>query len=207
MNDNLSFAVSGVILGITAGISPGPLIALVISETLKHGKAGGIRVALAPLCTDIPVIIITLYVISKLSNQNILLGLISLSGAAFISYLGYDCVRVKGIDTAAEAEKSGSLIRGIVANALSPHPYLFWITVGAPITLKAYKNGPAAAVLFLGAFYFFLVGSKIIIALLVDKSRNVLQNKIYIWIMRFMGIVLFAFALLFIREGVAFLIR
>ena len=207
MPHNLSFLLSGIILGFTAGVSPGPLLALVVSETLKHNKAGGIRVAVAPLFTDIPIIIITLFIITKLSDQNLLLGIISLSGAAFISYLGYDCVRVKGIDLSSEVKKPISLFRGIIANTLSPHPYLFWLTVGAPITLKAYKTGPAAAALFLIAFYICLIGSKIIISLLVDKSRNILQNNAYIRIMRVMGIVLFIFALLFVKEGIEFLLK
>ena len=207
MIDVFPFLLSGLILGITAGISPGPLLALVISETLKHNKAGGIRVAIAPLFTDIPIIIISLFIISKLSNQNILLGIISLSGAVFISYIGYDCIRIKGIELSTEGKKSGSLFRGIIANTLSPYPYLFWLTVGAPITFKAYKISLAASIQFLLAFYICLVGSKIIISLLVDKSRNVLQNKAYIRIMRVMGIALYIFALLFIREGIKFLVK
>jgi threonine/homoserine/homoserine lactone efflux protein len=203
----LPFLFSGLILGITAGISPGPLLALVISETLKQNRAGGVRVALAPLITDLPIIIFSIFIISKISGQNIVLGVISFSGALFIAYLGFDCVRTKGMEVSIDEKKTGSLIRGAAANFLSPHPYLFWITVGAPVTLKAYKTGFFASIIFLSAFYFSLVGSKIIIALLVDKSRNILQNKVYIRIMKGMGIVLLVFALLFVKEGIGFLMK
>jgi threonine/homoserine/homoserine lactone efflux protein len=34
-----------------------------------------------------------------------------------------------------------SLTKGILANALSPHPYLFWLSVGAPTMSKAISVG------------------------------------------------------------------
>lgn len=38
----------GSILGLSAGMSPGPLFALVISETIAHDIRAGIKVALVP---------------------------------------------------------------------------------------------------------------------------------------------------------------
>jgi len=34
------YLVSGMLLGLAAGLAPGPLLALVFSETFKHGKKG-----------------------------------------------------------------------------------------------------------------------------------------------------------------------
>jgi len=38
MTEGLEFLISGMIFGLAAGTSPGPLLALVFSETLKYGK-------------------------------------------------------------------------------------------------------------------------------------------------------------------------
>ena len=46
----------GILLGVSAGVSPGPLFALVIAETLHHGTKAGLRVALVPLVTDMPIV-------------------------------------------------------------------------------------------------------------------------------------------------------
>lgn len=43
----------GAVLGLSSGLSPGPLLALVISETLRHGVKAGVKVALAPIITDL----------------------------------------------------------------------------------------------------------------------------------------------------------
>ncbi|MDY6953588.1 MAG: LysE family translocator, partial [Thermodesulfobacteriota bacterium] len=49
----------GIVLGLSAGFAPGPLLALVISQTLRHNAVEGLKVALAPLVTDLPIILIT----------------------------------------------------------------------------------------------------------------------------------------------------
>jgi uncharacterized membrane protein YdcZ (DUF606 family) len=77
--------------------------------------------------------------------------------------------------------------------------------VGAPVTIKAYQENPIAAFAFITAFYVLLVGSKISIALVVDKSRAFLRNKVFIWILRILGLVLLLFAILLIKEGLSYL--
>ena len=67
------FLIAGIILGLSAGIAPGPLLTLVISETIQHNIKSGIKVALAPVITDIPIVLLTFFIISKLSSFNLIL--------------------------------------------------------------------------------------------------------------------------------------
>ena len=192
----------GAVFGLTAGISPGPLLTLVISETLRHNKTEGVKIAVAPLITDIPIVLLTIFILSKMASSDIVLGLISILGGIFIAYLGYDSIRSKGIEIDVQNLKPKSIRKGIIVNILSPHPYIFWLMVGAPITVKAYQASPVAAFVFIIAFYVMLIGSKISIALIVDKSRAVLKNKVFIWTIRILGLVLLIFAILLIKEGI-----
>jgi threonine/homoserine/homoserine lactone efflux protein len=198
----ITFLSAGAVLGLTAGISPGPLLALVISETLKHNKRTGFKIALTPLISDLPIIIFSLIILSLFACSGIALGVISFMGGVFVTYLGIDCIKTRGL--AADTYKTGMnpLGKGTIVNILNPHPYLFWITVGAPMIMKARQNSIWSVVVFFLAFYFFLVGSKIIVALLVDHSRAFLKNKTYIWIMRILGIFLLVFAVFFFCEGI-----
>jgi len=43
----LAYLLPGLALGLSAGISPGPLLTLVMTQTLKHGKGEGVKVSLA----------------------------------------------------------------------------------------------------------------------------------------------------------------
>ena len=195
----------GAVFGLTAGISPGPLLTLVISETLRHNKTEGVKIAIAPLITDIPIVLLTIFILSKMASFDMVIGIISILGGIFIAYLGYDSIRSKGIEIEIQNLKLKSIRKGIIVNILSPHPYIFWLMVGAPITIRAYQASPAAAFAFIIAFYVLLVGSKISIAMVVDRSRAFLKNKVFIWTLRILGLVLLILAILLIKEGISYL--
>jgi len=204
MVESIPFLVSGAIFGLAAGISPGPLLTLVISETLKHNRKAGIAVATAPVLTDVPIVLISLYILAKLSQSHIVLGTISILGALFIGYLAYESIAARGIEMTAKEIGIKSLRRGVITNFLSPHPYLFWVMVGAPTVLKAYEINFSSAFLFILGFYFFLVGSKIAVALMVDKSRAFLKSNAYLYTIRLLGVILLILAILFVRDGLKF---
>lgn len=202
MADAWPYLVSGVVFGLVAGLSPGPMLALVISETLRQGRRAGMLVALAPLFSDAPIVALSVFLLTQLAQSDAVLGVISLVGAAFVAYLAYESLRVTGLRVAVESPASRSLLKGVVLNFLNPHPYLFWIAVGAPTVLAASERGLAPPAVFLVSFYALLVGSKVTVALLVDRSRGFLTSRGYVWVVRGLGVVLVVFALLFVREGV-----
>ena len=205
MTDTIHFLSVGIVLGLAAGISPGPMLALVISETLRHNRAEGMKIAFAPLLTDTPIVLLTLFVISKLSNSDIVLGVIAILGGLFVSYLAYESIKTKGLDLEIQEQKPQSIRKAVMANIFNPHPYIFWLTIGATTMQNASQKSTTAVVVFIAAFYVMLVGSKVAVALIVDKSRDFLKNKAYIWTMRILGLVLLGFAVFFIKDGLEFL--
>lgn len=201
MSESLPFLISGVLFGLAAGILPGPLLTLVISETVRHNKKAGILVASAPVLTDVPIILLSVFVLAKLSDFHLLLGLLSVGGALFIAYLAYESITIKGVELNLDNIKTQSLRKGVITNFLSPHPYMFWVAVGAPIVLKAYKINSLSVIFFLLGFYLLLVGSKVIVALLVDRSKSFLKSSVYIYIIRTLGFILLIFSALYIRDA------
>lgn len=197
------FLIIGIFLGFASGITPGPLLTLVISETLMKNKKEGIKVAVSPLFTDIPIILMTALILSKISNFNLIIGLISISGSIFLCYLAYGNLFFKKPATG-NIERSRSFEKGIMVNLLNPHPYLFWFTVGAPTLLRAREVSVYAAILFITGFYIFLLGSKILIVLTVDRYRNFLESRIYEYLVKLTGILLLFFAFVFLKDGLKF---
>jgi threonine/homoserine/homoserine lactone efflux protein len=195
----------GTVLGLSAGLSPGPLLTLLISETLQHNIQSGVRVALAPIITDLPIIILTLLVLSKLSGFHNLLGIISLAGGLFILAMGYESMCTKGIELSAQESGPKSLTKGVLANALNPHPYLFWFSVGAPTMAKAMSLNISALLVFMISFYTFLVGSKILLAILIGKSKSFMSGRVYIYTMRFLGILMVLLAVVLFHDGLKLL--
>lgn len=203
----IELLIAGISLGIYAGFSPGPLLVLVISQTLKHDYKEGIKVAFAPIISDIPIIIICLLFLSIVSGYNSILGIISIIGGLYLTYLAYESFKTKGITEDINLEKPKSLQKGVALNLLNPAPYLFWITIGGPLIIPAYMENALSPLLFLIGFYTLLIGSKIALAYATCKSRNFITGKTYIYIMRILGAVLVIFALYFLNQGVQLLIK
>lgn len=201
----IDFLTIGIILGLSAGFAPGPLLTLVISETLQHDVKSGVKVALAPMITDLPIIIVTLFILGKLSNFHNVLGIISLIGGLFILFIGWESIRTKGVELNLQETRPQSLTKGILVNALNPHPYLFWFSVGAPTMTRAMRENIIAPLAFIISFYVLLVGSKIVLAILVGKSKSFLGGNVYIYIMRFLGLILWVLALVLFRDGLKLL--
>ena len=72
----ISFGLTGVLLGLSGGLAPGPLLTLVVAETLRHGVRAGIGVALVPLLTDMPIVLVTVALLHPLTDQHVPLGLL-----------------------------------------------------------------------------------------------------------------------------------
>jgi threonine/homoserine/homoserine lactone efflux protein len=201
----LASLIAGTVLGLSAGLSPGPLMSFLISQTLKHGVKEGIKVAFAPFITDVPIILIATFVLTRLATFQSVLGLISLLGGLFVSYLAYESFRTSRLDTSFQDAAPQSLSKGAIVNALNPHPYLFWLSVGAPMIIKAWAASPLTAAAFVTGFYACLTGSKIGLAVLVGKSRQLLMGRAYGYLMRVLGVLLAIFAFLLFRDGLGLL--
>jgi threonine/homoserine/homoserine lactone efflux protein len=202
VSSSFAIALMGAFFGLSAGISPGPLLTLIITETIKHNRKEGIKIALAPLITDLPIISITYFVFSKLSQFNTVLGIISILGGVFFVFLGYETVKTKVQDLQAQSIKRESLKKGITANILNPHPYVFWFTVGIPTAFKAYEISLLTAFLYFLLFYTMLIGSKVTIAIIVEKSKSFLNNRAFLFTMQILATALFAFAILLFYNGI-----
>jgi threonine/homoserine/homoserine lactone efflux protein len=196
---------AGVVLGLSAGFSPGPLFALVLSHTVRHGVREGIKIAVAPLLTDLPIILVSTFLLAKVTGSRAPLGVISLMGGFFLLYMSHETWTARRQDPETVAAGPQSLWKGVITNALSPHPYLFWLTVGAPTIIRGWETGPSAAVAFLAGFYGCLVGSKVFLAVLTARSKHLLTERAYQYLMRALGMLLLLFAGLLFRDGLSLL--
>lgn len=166
-------------LGITSGLSPGPLLTLVISSALERGVAAGVRVAVAPLVTDLPIIVLTVLVTTRLPP--IWLEMLGSAGGVVVIYLGIRTWRRAAAGSLRPGRISGAsdTWRGVAVNALNPQAWVFWMVVGGPIVTKAWARQPWEGVLFVVTFTCCLVGSKIVIASVVGRSRGRLDDRRY----------------------------
>jgi threonine/homoserine/homoserine lactone efflux protein len=190
----LAITLQALVLGLGAGLAPGPLLALVMTESLRGGPRAGMRVALAPLVTDAPIVAISWALAGSLDPQSPWLAVLALGGSIVVGHLAIEQWRAV-LPKAGAADGGRSLRRGVAVNVLSPHPWLFWITLGGPLLASATAASPWLAVLFLLVFYSLLVGTKLVLAVLTARLGQSLTGAGYRRFCRVLGFALLAFAL------------
>jgi threonine/homoserine/homoserine lactone efflux protein len=203
MLDLIEFLAMGSFLGLAAGTSPGPLLAVTISETLQYGKWEGIKVAVSPLITDLPIVLSVLFVLSHLTSYDFIIGIIAFFGASYLIYSGIESLKIKENSVELNVEKKDALKKGVIVNFGNPHPYVFWFSIGGPIIIKSLNTHVSATILFILGFYSFLVGSKVVVALIVEKSKSFINSKHYFSIIHVLGIAQIVFGLAFIKMGLS----
>ena len=193
----LTYLAFGLSMGLSAGISPGPLLALVVTASLRSGLPGGLRVALAPVITDVPIITLAVLLAGYLSPDA--LRWVGTVGAVVVVWLGIETLRAARhaelpTVTGEKADPRRELWRGVLVNALNPHPYLFWATVGAPALVTSWRESPWHTVAFVLSFYVLLLGSKVTIAWVVSRQTGGLSVVWYRRVLAVCGALLFGMA-------------
>ncbi len=206
MNLFMSLLLSGSTLGLTLGVAPSPVLTLSITQTLSRGFKEGYKVVVAAIVVDIPLLLVTVFLYSKITDLTIFLGIVSLLGGAFIAYLGYKYIVIKGINLDDKASHNDSCKQGILANLLNPNPYIFWFTVGGTIIGDALTKNIFDVVAFLLGFYSLLLLSRFCILYAVSKSTRFIKGMGYLIIIKLLGFIMLLFAVRFIINGLEYFI-
>ncbi len=139
------------VLGVTAGIQPGPLSALVIREASNKGFAAGAVASFAPMATDLPLILAAVLLLRPLSDYPAALTALSVAGAAYCCWLAWETWTLPALAAAKSAPAAGSFRQAVMVNLLNPNPYVFWFTVGGAYLTRGIAEAVTFAVVFLVA--------------------------------------------------------
>lgn len=182
----------GISLGWAAGIAPGPLNTLILATALRSGRRAGMMVAMAPLVADLPVIPLTVWLVGSLPDNAV--RFLAGGGALVLAWMAYDVLRSSVHPDPEDTQPPRDLWLGVVTNLLNPHPWLFWITVGAPLLVSAWRSGPSEAAAFLIGFYALLIGTKVALAIVVAHGRRLLDGVWYPRLVKLSGVLLLVLA-------------
>lgn len=191
-------------IGFVAGVSPGPVLTLVVAETLRGGWRRGAAVAAGPLLADGPIIALALLVLAQLPLE--LVRAVSLIGGAFLLCLAVaTCLNARQARPLGRERLSarGGLLQGLLARMLSPNPYLFWFLVGAPLVLQGSQEHWLAAPSFLFGYYSTIVGSNVALALALHRWVGLFAERVYRSVLLIGSAILGAYGLGLLGRGVA----
>ena len=179
---------------------------LVVAHSVRHGTRKSVKVAIAPLITDLPIIGLAVLALTGVTQADRFLGAITIGGATFLAYLSCESLTVGPQSAVADPPRARSLRTGVIVNLLNPHPYLFWLTVGAPSVIRAGESGRLAILGFLGSMYGCLIGSKMLLAAVADRSGGVLTSRLYVFTIRVLGVALALLSLLLLRDSLRYVV-
>ena len=194
---------AGIALGIIEGIKPGPLLTMVIRESLSKGLKAGMWTAAAPLFTDGPLIIASLFLASWMATQPSVLFSISLLGALFLMKMGIECFSLEPPDPNSDSDPdpSGSFKRGVLTNLLNPNVYMFWFLIGGPLMASAAEQEPLAPVLYAICFLITIILVKASIAWLFVGGGSWESYDLYRITMVICGFAMLGFAVSFAYQA------
>lgn len=202
MSDPLGFLVLGLGIGFVAGVTPGPVLTLVVVETFRGGWPRGALVAAGPLLADGPIVALAVFVLAQLPEP--LVRTMSLIGGGFLLYLAlstFATSRRAALRQEEVATRGGGLLKGWLARALTPNAYLFWFLVGAPLLVQAGRVHWLAPPAFVAGYYCTIVGSNVALALALHRWVGLLSRQVYRWLLVFASAVLAAYGLGTIGRG------
>lgn len=203
----MEFLIQGLLLGLGVGLAPGPLLALVISASLRGGTSHGLRVALSPLITDLPIIVISLFVLRQINDSAV--GFLSIVGAIVLFYFAYeswiagnnDPQKSLKIDKSLGSTKT-TLFKASITNFINPSAWLFWMTAGGTLLVSGWNKSVVDAAGFLFGFYILLIGSKALLAIGLGSTRNKLPMWLYKVLVRIASILLIVLGVELIRSAI-----
>jgi threonine/homoserine/homoserine lactone efflux protein len=199
----LSTLLSAATIGFSAGVTPGPFQALLLSYAIKGGWKKALPAAFAPVVSDGPVILLVLLILNRVPAGFV--QVLQIGGALFLLYLAWDSFRAyrNFVEVEEEVETRGyqTLLKATLMNLISPGPWLFWSLINGPNLIGAWQVSPWWGVGYLGAFYGVFVLTNVVLIVLFSSMRQ-LGEKVRRALLLVAAIALAGFAVYQFLQGV-----
>jgi len=157
--DMFPYLVLGATFGFAAVLQPGPMQAYLMAQAASHGWRRTLPAAFAPLLSDVPVIAVTVVVLSRMPSW--FMHWLRVAGGVFVLYLAFRAFRKWRAWEPARAVQAPSAARSVfqstTVNLLNPNPWMAWSIILGPLLLKAWREAPAHGVALLAGFYGVMV--------------------------------------------------
>lgn len=157
----LAFFLQGVALALPNVVVPSSFKIFLISRALATGWRRTLPAVLVPFVTDIPIMLLTLLLLSQLPTWFIY-GL-RILGGLFVMLLAWRIFKLwqdKGAQfQATEQAARRTILEALGINLLNPNPYLLWLFVAGPIMLTGLRQSTEEGIsFFVGLYGVFVLG-------------------------------------------------
>ena len=168
------YLIFGITYAFAAAIQPGPFQTFIISKTLENGWKKTLPAAFAPILSDGPIILLVLFILSKIPTE--LIRFLQIGGGLLLLYLAYSSFRsflnFEKLKKPGENKTDNTLLKAVLVNLLNPAPYIGWSLIMGPMFIKGYQEAAANGIVLIASFYITMVLCQMGIILLFGLARN-----------------------------------
>lgn len=191
----LSAVLPALILGLLAGLAPGPYTTMVVATGLERGFRAALPLAMAPLLTDLAPLLLSTLLLTTLSPG--VVTAMGWVGGVVVVLLGIRLLAahwrpLKSGRTPARAGAPATVRfwHVVLATVLSPAPWLFWLGLASPLFLRHWNVDWRLGVLYLVVLFVTNIGSASGLAWAASKGRRVLAPYWRHRLLRALGVAL-----------------
>jgi threonine/homoserine/homoserine lactone efflux protein len=177
----------GMLLGVGAALSVGPIFVVIIQQAATSGFGAALRVILGSATADLVLLAPALafaWVIRALDRGALWVGAV---GAVFLLYLAgraaRDAVALWRQERLLQVNDRWAFWKGVAGNLANPLTWTFWLATGTPAMLAAQRaGGTAGLVAFTVVWFLVASGLEAVIALVVARSGRRVGPRGQAWL-------------------------
>lgn len=169
----LPYFIFGLSYSFACVVQPGPFQAYLFSQSITNGWRKTIPLVFAPLISDLPVIILVLFVLTTVPRE--VLVLLQCLGGIFLLYLAfkaYKTLRSLNTNNIKDTPGYGSLFKAVLVNLFNPNPYLGWSLVMGPMLIKGWSESPKNGIALITGFYSSMIIYSAVMVILFSVAGN-----------------------------------
>jgi len=209
----LDLLTTGFLIGLGIAVTPGPILLLIISETLRRGYRAGLLVIMSPITVDLCFMVPLALTIQTLLTSKPFQIVIGLAGGAYLTWLGYTTLRTAitknranlnqiKMDTKSFRSTFDSYKKGVAVHFLNPFAYAFWITIGGLMLTRGFQYGILGPMAFLVGMYFGIIIIELAWVYFSSKGKLIFNQTAYKILLAISGLILIGFGAYFAIKAV-----
>ncbi|MCM8767804.1 MAG: LysE family translocator [Candidatus Omnitrophica bacterium] len=192
------------LIGLSGAISPGPLLAITIEQTIKRNYKAGPLIIIGHSILELLMITFLIIGFGETLKKEIVRSYLNIFGGFFLIFFGFlTLISIKKINFSYSKTSycNYSLIfKGIFVSLSNPYWTIWWVTIGIVYLSFALPYG------FFGVFLFFFghISSDFLwysfVSYSLYKSKKLIKEKYLNYLSVFLGIFLICFGIFLISK-------